>query len=83
MINDPILIKKEAIKFFKDRGQMEDRREDVKEVLESIQESITDEQNARLNAVVSKEEVKNALWGLGKDKSPGPNGFTGSFFRLI
>ena len=44
---------------------------------------LTDEQNARLNVVVSKEEVKNKLWGLGKDKSPGPDGFTGSFFRLI
>ena len=36
-----------------------------------------------LNVEVSKEEVKKALWGLGKDKSPGPDGFTGSFLRLI
>ena len=36
-----------------------------------------------LSAKVTREEVKKALWGLGKYKSPGSNGFTGIFFRLI
>ena len=36
-----------------------------------------------LSVVVTREEVKRALWRLGKDKSPRPDGFTGSFFRFM
>nr|GEW71988.1 RNA-directed DNA polymerase, eukaryota, reverse transcriptase zinc-binding domain protein [Tanacetum cinerariifolium] len=31
--------------------------------------------------MVMKEEVKKAVWDYGSDKSPGPDGFSFSFFR--
>ncbi|GJY92839.1 RNA-directed DNA polymerase, eukaryota [Tanacetum coccineum] len=30
---------------------------------------------------ISKEEIRNAVWGCGENKSPGPDGFTFEFFR--
>ena len=84
VIIDTIMIKNVAVNFFKDRGRSEEGEEDLdEEVMECIQKCITDETNARLSVVVSEEEVKNMLWGLGKDKSLGPDGFTRSFFRII
>ena len=79
------MIKKLAVIFFsKNRGKAKDEEEALDEdVLECIHRCITYEKNARLNAEVSKEEVKNALWGLSKDKSPRPDDFIVSLFRLI
>nr|GFA25097.1 RNA-directed DNA polymerase, eukaryota [Tanacetum cinerariifolium] len=34
-----------------------------------------------LEHMVTKEEVKKAVWDCGSDKSPGPDGFSFSFFR--
>nr|GFC64492.1 RNA-directed DNA polymerase, eukaryota, reverse transcriptase zinc-binding domain protein [Tanacetum cinerariifolium] len=34
-----------------------------------------------LECMVMKEEVKKAVWDCGSDKSPGPDGFSFSFFR--
>nr|GEW28842.1 RNA-directed DNA polymerase, eukaryota [Tanacetum cinerariifolium] len=34
-----------------------------------------------LERMVTKEEVKKAVWDCGSDKSPGPDGFSFSFFR--
>ena len=52
------------------------------EVLECILVCVTDRQNLMLSAKITREEVKKALWGLGKDKSPRPDGFIGSFLDL-
>lgn len=30
---------------------------------------------------ISKEEIKVAMFDIGEDKSPGPNGFTSAFFK--
>lgn len=84
MLSDPKLIKKEAVEFFKQKGRADSEGEAlVEEVLECILGCASEGQNLMLSAEVSREEVKKALWGLGKDKSPGPDGFIGSFFRLI
>nr|GEX88702.1 RNA-directed DNA polymerase, eukaryota, reverse transcriptase zinc-binding domain protein [Tanacetum cinerariifolium] len=42
---------------------------------------ITSLQQIDLEADVSFEEVKRAVWDCGIDKSPGPDGFTFDFFR--
>ncbi|GJW70238.1 hypothetical protein Tco_0127155 [Tanacetum coccineum] len=38
-------------------------------------------QQKDLECMVSKEEVKRAVWDCGTDKSPGPDGFTFGFYR--
>nr|GEV03226.1 hypothetical protein [Tanacetum cinerariifolium] len=34
-----------------------------------------------LESMVSKDEVRDAIWGCGENKSPGPDGFSFEFFR--
>ena len=34
-----------------------------------------------LENTFSEEEVRQAVWNCGIDKSPGPDGFSGGFFR--
>nr|GEX23617.1 RNA-directed DNA polymerase, eukaryota, reverse transcriptase zinc-binding domain protein [Tanacetum cinerariifolium] len=43
--------------------------------------SITIDQQMDLECTVSKEELKRAVWECGKDKSPGPDGLSFSFYR--
>nr|GEX76886.1 RNA-directed DNA polymerase, eukaryota [Tanacetum cinerariifolium] len=39
------------------------------------------EQVSDLESMVSRDEIRNAVWGCGENKSPGPDGFTFEFFR--
>ncbi|GKG02106.1 hypothetical protein Tco_0306811, partial [Tanacetum coccineum] len=43
--------------------------------------SITIDQQMDLKCVVSKEELKRAVWECGTDKSPGPDVFSFGFYR--
>ncbi|GJY61395.1 RNA-directed DNA polymerase, eukaryota, reverse transcriptase zinc-binding domain protein [Tanacetum coccineum] len=43
--------------------------------------SALSKQQKDLECMVSKEEVKRAVWDCGTDKSPGPDGFTFGFYR--
>ncbi|GJS19696.1 hypothetical protein Tco_0448328 [Tanacetum coccineum] len=43
--------------------------------------SLLTDQQKDLEYMVSKEEVKRAVWDCGTDKSPGPDGFTFGFYR--
>nr|GEY17594.1 RNA-directed DNA polymerase, eukaryota [Tanacetum cinerariifolium] len=36
---------------------------------------------AELENPISREEIRNAVWSCGENKSPGPDGFTFEFFR--
>ncbi|GKA80109.1 RNA-directed DNA polymerase, eukaryota [Tanacetum coccineum] len=42
---------------------------------------LTSIQQADMEAEVSNEEIKRAVWDCGIDKSPGPDGFTFGFYR--
>nr|GFC02050.1 RNA-directed DNA polymerase, eukaryota [Tanacetum cinerariifolium] len=42
---------------------------------------LSNDQIDDLERMVTKEEVKKAVWDCGSDKSPGPDGFSFSFFR--
>ncbi|GKF74944.1 hypothetical protein Tco_0224388, partial [Tanacetum coccineum] len=42
---------------------------------------LSNEQREDLDRMVTKEEVKQAVWDCGCDRSPGPDGFSFSFFR--
>ena len=48
---------------------------------DSFPRSLSYVQAASLEAVLTNQEIKNALWDCGTDKSPGPDGFTFEFFR--
>ncbi|GKB23384.1 RNA-directed DNA polymerase, eukaryota [Tanacetum coccineum] len=39
------------------------------------------DQMATLESLVSRDEVRNAVWGCGENKSSGPDGFSFEFFR--
>ena len=43
---------------------------------------ISDEDNIWLVGRISEEEVKEAVWSCGSDKSPGPDGFNFGFIKL-
>ncbi|XP_042497584.1 uncharacterized protein LOC122076339 [Macadamia integrifolia] len=51
------------------------------ELLDQIPTIISNEDNAFLDAVPSREEINMAIWDLDADSSPGPDGFPGQFFR--
>ncbi|XP_074278666.1 uncharacterized protein LOC141602262 [Silene latifolia] len=54
-----------------------DKNEDFK----SISGLITDEDNNFLTIKISREKVKETIFNLAADKSPGPDGFPAEFFR--
>ncbi|GJS85472.1 RNA-directed DNA polymerase, eukaryota [Tanacetum coccineum] len=39
------------------------------------------EQAAKMEGPISHDEIRNAVWSCGDNKSPGPDGFTFEFFR--
>ncbi|XP_074297220.1 uncharacterized protein LOC141627923 [Silene latifolia] len=41
----------------------------------------TEEHSAILNSAVTKEEIKQAIFSIPNDKSPGPDGYTSKFFK--
>ncbi|GJW90119.1 RNA-directed DNA polymerase, eukaryota, partial [Tanacetum coccineum] len=42
---------------------------------------LSSDQLDMLESPISRDEVRNAMWGCGENKSPGPDGFTFEFFR--
>ncbi|GJW40271.1 RNA-directed DNA polymerase, eukaryota, partial [Tanacetum coccineum] len=42
---------------------------------------LSSDQLDMLESPISRDEVRNAVWGCGENKSPGPDGFTFEFFR--
>ncbi|GJY48561.1 hypothetical protein Tco_0438517, partial [Tanacetum coccineum] len=42
---------------------------------------LSSDQAANLEMSISTEEIRNAVWACGENKSPGPDGFTFEFFR--
>ncbi|GJR30216.1 hypothetical protein Tco_1106448 [Tanacetum coccineum] len=39
------------------------------------------DQSGELEAPISRDEIRKAVWDCGENKSPGPDGFTFEFFR--
>lgn len=52
-------------------------------VLDCVEKSITDDQNAMLNQRVNREEVRAALFDMLPDKSPGCDGMNPGFFSIL
>ncbi|GAV61100.1 hypothetical protein CFOL_v3_04628 [Cephalotus follicularis] len=49
--------------------------------LNGYDKRITGEQVRSLGSPISRQEVKDALWSQNPSKAPGPDGYTGSFYR--
>ncbi|GJY70812.1 RNA-directed DNA polymerase, eukaryota [Tanacetum coccineum] len=78
-ITDPDLIKTTFFKIFKEKFQRFEvvpvtRRSNHNKTLQSDHLSF-------LDAMVTEEEIRMAIWERGSDKSPGPDGFTFAFFK--
>lgn len=53
-------------------------------MLDNLEFALINEAEAdRLEKAFEEEEVKAAVFALGRDKAPGPNGFPLEFFRLF
>nr|GEY21683.1 RNA-directed DNA polymerase, eukaryota [Tanacetum cinerariifolium] len=78
-IDDPDLVKQEFRSHFMDRFQDPGSRRGSLNFLFPIR--LSNDQILDLESLISKDEIRKAVWGYGVDKSPGPDGFTFEFFR--
>ncbi|KAG7567099.1 Ribonuclease H-like superfamily [Arabidopsis thaliana x Arabidopsis arenosa] len=69
-----------AVSYFKDLFTTT-KPEDFEESLAEIQSLITDQVNNFLTAPATESEVRNALFMMHPEKSPGPDGMTALFFQ--
>jgi len=49
--------------------------------LRYVQKSVTDDDNCKLNAHPTKNEIKNVVFALNGDSASVPHGFTGHFYQ--
>ena len=76
---DHVIIKLEALKFFQSKFHEE---WPVRPAFRSnLFRKITDNDKLALEAPITLQEIKNAVWACGNDKSPGPDGFTFKFIK--
>nr|GEX92775.1 RNA-directed DNA polymerase, eukaryota [Tanacetum cinerariifolium] len=78
-VDDPIRVKDEFRNHFADRFNDPGMRHGRINFI--FPNRLTLEQVSDLEASVSNEEIRKAVWGCGENKSPGPDGFTFEFFR--
>ncbi|XP_042495164.1 uncharacterized protein LOC122074409 [Macadamia integrifolia] len=51
------------------------------DLLDCIPKILSNEDLVSLKAIPGREEIKQAVWDIDPDSSPGPDGFLGKFFR--
>jgi len=77
---DQDVVKDKVKMYFKERFSDDDRLS-VK-LDNACFNRIAEEDNIRLVGRISEEEVKEAVWSCGSDKSPRPDGFNFGFIKL-
>ncbi|GJR11897.1 RNA-directed DNA polymerase, eukaryota [Tanacetum coccineum] len=77
--DDPNIVKKEFFSHFQNR--FEAPRSSRLHLDMQFPNKLSRDQSADLERIFSKEEIKQAVWDCGLDKSPGPDGFTFGFYR--
>ncbi|CAH9114746.1 unnamed protein product, partial [Cuscuta epithymum] len=77
---EPDAIAKAAERYFQDIFAEEEVQE-VDSILHFIPALVNKEDNQMLMLLPTSEEVKEAVWGLDKDSTAGPDGYNGVFFR--
>jgi len=76
---DPVRVKEAARSFFFHRFQETDQN---RPRLDGIPfQTIGHHQNDMLSGKFQEEEIKDAVWGCGSDKSPGPDGINFKFIK--
>ncbi|GKD70938.1 hypothetical protein Tco_1325028, partial [Tanacetum coccineum] len=78
-IESPILVKDEFLSYFASRFNKPS--DYCLHIDLDFPNKLSLEQQMVLKIVVTREEIKKAVWDCGVDKSPGPNGFTFGFYR--
>ncbi|KAJ9564655.1 hypothetical protein OSB04_000621 [Centaurea solstitialis] len=78
-VNDPEVIKSAVFDFYKDKFAEKHRIRPS--FVSPLFKKISDVQRVDLERPFSEEEVKEAVWSCGNDKTPGPDGFTFEFIR--
>nr|GEW55854.1 RNA-directed DNA polymerase, eukaryota, reverse transcriptase zinc-binding domain protein [Tanacetum cinerariifolium] len=77
----PINVKREFYNHFCNRF---DKPPEQRAIVDMIfPNSLSPEQQVELECEVTKDELKQAVWDCGSDKSPGPDGFSFGFYRDI
>ncbi|XP_019241932.1 PREDICTED: uncharacterized protein LOC109221967, partial [Nicotiana attenuata] len=79
-IEEEDLIAEEAVKFYQDQFT-EDAVPTTFDILNHVPNMVDSEQNEKLMAIPTKEEVKKAVMGLSGDSAGGPDGYTGAFYQ--
>ncbi|GJX53043.1 RNA-directed DNA polymerase, eukaryota [Tanacetum coccineum] len=78
-IDNPASVKHEFLEHFRCRF---DKPPDNRARIDmNFPNQLSDDQRDDLESMVTKEEVKGAVWDCGTDKSPGPDGFSFCFYR--
>ncbi|XP_026395867.1 uncharacterized protein LOC113290481 [Papaver somniferum] len=80
VIYDQKQIQDILVKFFEDKFKYKEV-EKVDHMLNRIPEVITNEDQKMLEAIPSAEEIKQILFAMDEDSSPGPDGFSMSFYK--
>jgi ribonuclease HI/exonuclease III len=78
---DFISIKRATSSHFKNLYNEEGERAQNSKFLDVVPSKITNRMNQILEAKVTKEEIKAALFAMEPDKTPGPDGFTARFLQ--
>ncbi|GKB20293.1 RNA-directed DNA polymerase, eukaryota [Tanacetum coccineum] len=79
MVDDPCRVKEEFRLHFANRFRAPvDTRYKLNYTFPN---KLQPDQMATLESPISRDEVRNAVWGCGENKSPGPDGFSFEFFR--
>ncbi|KAG6681815.1 hypothetical protein I3842_13G108400 [Carya illinoinensis] len=81
MLDSSDAVHEGAVSFFQQLLSMMPIERDLGE-MKLIQPVVSMEENEALCAAPSMEEIKQSLWSIPADNSPGPNGFSASFFML-
>ncbi|GKF83867.1 hypothetical protein Tco_0248765, partial [Tanacetum coccineum] len=84
VLAEPLYINPKAVKqeFFQHFQNRFDKPPDQNAHIDMpFPNSLSTDQHKDLECMVSKEEVKRAVWDCGTDKSPSPDGFTFGFYR--
>ncbi|XP_026383989.1 uncharacterized protein LOC113279508 [Papaver somniferum] len=79
-VTDQSKVAKILIDYFEDKFKF--KEVDIEEsLLEVIPKAITEADQAMLDAIPSSEEIKKIIFEMDPESSPGPDGFSGSFYR--
>ncbi|KAL4589632.1 hypothetical protein LXL04_002540 [Taraxacum kok-saghyz] len=72
-VMEPVQVKQVFLSYFRDKFQSF-HAADIRRPSQRFKQ-LSEEDTASLGGVVTREEIRNAVWSCGSDKAPGPDGF--------